>query len=131
MIEEYTRDFYCEIVPDRTQNTFSALSDRYIEKRSIIITDGYASYPVAVLNNQCSHLIVNHSQGFKNIEAFYANNIENLWSLFKYEWEKRRGVLKNYLEDFLLEFKFRYKYLRKFYSRDIRSIFKENYFSSL
>ncbi|KAG0434807.1 hypothetical protein DMUE_5018 [Dictyocoela muelleri] len=102
---------------------FSALFDRYIEKVSIIITDNHASYPGAVLNNQFSHLIVNHSQGFKNIEGFHTNNIENLWSLLKYERAKRRGVLKSSLEDFLLEFKFRYKYLRKNYTQEIFEAF--------
>ncbi|KAG0437475.1 hypothetical protein DMUE_3667 [Dictyocoela muelleri] len=100
MIEVNTKDFYYMIVPDKTQATFTRLFNIYIEKESIIITYGHASYPIAVQNIQYSHRIVNHSKGFVNIEGFHTNDIENLWYLFKYEIKKSRGVLKRALNNF-------------------------------
>ncbi len=112
LTEEGTRDFFYMIVPDRFQSTFSSIFKKYIERGSTIITDGHAFYPGAVSINGSIHQKVNHFRGFVNIEGFHTNNIEKVWSLLKYERRKRRGVLKSSLCDFLLEFRFRYGFLR-------------------
>lgn len=125
MIEEGSRDFRYFIVPNRTQETFSALFLEHIESETVIITDGHASYPGAVRNNRCLHQIVNHSRGFKNVEGFHTNNIENLWSLLKYERTKRRGVLKVSLTTFLKEFRYRYQYMRSSTSVEISAAFND------
>ncbi|KAG0441330.1 hypothetical protein DMUE_1126 [Dictyocoela muelleri] len=101
MIEERSREFYYSIVPNRSQEALSLLFKNFIKTGTLIITDGHTSYPRAVRSNHCHHKVVNHSRGFKNIEGFHTNNIENLWSILKYEINKRRGVVKTSLERFL------------------------------
>ncbi len=123
MIEEGSRDFHYVIVENRSQETFSLLFQNYIEKGTLIITDGHASYPGAVRLNECEQQVVNHPRGFKNAEGFHTNNIENLWSILKYEIKKRRGVLKISLKNFLEEFKFRYINLRSGSSEEINRAF--------
>ena len=54
------------------------------------------------------HIVVNHSAGFRNAEGFHTNNVENLWSIFKYEVERRRGIKMTAMQAFIEEFSFRY-----------------------
>lgn len=79
---------------------------------TIIISDGNPSYPSAVRNFGSQHIVVNDSVGFKNMEGFTTNNIENLWQLIKYEVKRRRGVLFSYAQRFIEEFVYRYNNLR-------------------
>ncbi len=100
-----------------------SLFSRYIEKETLIITDGHFSNLEAVHSNGCYHQIVNHSRNLKTIDGFHTNNIENLWSLLKYERTKRRGILKSSLDIFLCEFKFRYLFLKENTSEQIKNAF--------
>lgn len=125
IIEEDSKTFYYEIVENRKQETMQALFKRYIKEETIIVTDGHLSYPGAVRANNCYHQVVNHSRGFKNINGFHTNNIENLWSILKYEINKRRGVKKSALSTFLIEFKFRYENLRKLDTFILQDLFAE------
>ncbi len=70
MIEEGSREFRHFMVPNRTQETFTTLFMEHIEKGSLIITDGHASYPGSVLNNESAHQIVNHTRGLKTMMIF-------------------------------------------------------------
>lgn len=90
IIEQSSGRFKFEIVSDRTLNTFKNLLERHINPGTLVITDGHASYPGAVQYISGIHKVVNHSIGFKNEEGFHTNNIENLWSLIKYEIGKRK-----------------------------------------
>jgi hypothetical protein len=112
IIEQGTGSIRLEIVPNRRSETIKDLFSRHIAPGSTIITDGHRYYPSAVAYIQGHHIIVNHSYGFKNIEGFHTNNIENLWSLLKYEVKKRRGVLKSNTQVFLNEFWLRYTRIR-------------------
>ncbi|KAI5150406.1 hypothetical protein ENBRE01_1480 [Enteropsectra breve] len=85
IIEKETGRFKFETVPDRKQETFENLFARYINRGTTVITDGHASYPGAVRSIDGIHIVVNHSIGFRNSEGYHTNNIENLWSLIKYE----------------------------------------------
>lgn len=64
-IEEQSGKIKVEIVPNRAANTISELFKRHYAPDLTIITDGHKSYPSAV-----SHIIVNHSIGFKNLMGF-------------------------------------------------------------
>jgi ISXO2-like transposase domain len=109
IIEQGTGSIRLEIVPNRRSETIKDLFSRHIGPGSTIITDGHRSYPSAVAYIQSHHIIVNNnSDGFKNIEGFHTNNIENLWSLLKYEAKRRRGVLKSNTQVFLNELWLRY-----------------------
>lgn len=125
MIEENSSKIKYEIVPNRSLETFKNLFERNINKESIIITDGHASYPGAVDHVRGIHKVVNHSRGFKNEEGFHTNNIENLWSILKYEIKKRRGVISTNIPTFLKEFDFRYKNIRNRNSVNVRAVFED------
>ena len=101
------------ILPDRTANTFISIFKEHIADGSIIYTDGHRSYPQAVEAIDSVHGVVNHSAGFKTIEGFHTNNIENLWSILKYEVRRRRGVVMANVGTFICEFTFRYANLRE------------------
>ena len=123
IIEENTKDIRLEIVENRSLETFKEIFERNIEPGSTVITDGHRSYPGAVFNINGTHKVVNHSIGFKNIEGFHTNNIENLWSIMKYEVKKRKGILKSNIPRFLKEFKFRYLNLRNRSQSEILCVF--------
>lgn len=125
LIEEQTGKIKLIIVPDRKIETLKILFESNIKKFSTIITDGHPSYPGAVSHIEGTHIIVNHSKGFKNAEGFHTNNIENLWSIMKYEIKRRRGVLKSNISNFLCEFKYRYENLRKRSQSEIRRCWNE------
>lgn len=122
IIEENTNEIRLKILNDRTSTTFAEIFKEKIKLKTKIITDGHASYPQAVGAIEGEHVIVNHSQGFKNVEGFHTNNIENLWSLLKYELKRRRGVKKSNIEEFLFEFEFRYRKLRKRSQSEVREV---------
>jgi ISXO2-like transposase domain len=111
-IEQNSRRVKLEIVPDRKVETFKNLFERHIIPYTTIVTDGHQSYPGAVRHIGGRHIIVNHSKGFTNIDGFHTNNIENLWSLMKYEIKRRKGIRKTCISAFLEEFHLRYCYLR-------------------
>jgi hypothetical protein len=69
----------------------------------VVHTDRHLSYPSAVRAINGVHIIVNHSSGFTNSEGFHKNEIENLWSLLKFEIGKRKGVNRSFFV-FLKEF---------------------------
>lgn len=77
---------------------------RNILPNSIIKSDGYPSYPRAIQNSLCTHISINHSEGFTNEFGDHTNMIENIWSHFKTELRTRRGVMLENMSDFAREF---------------------------
>ena len=71
---------------------------------SIIVTDGYPSYPSAVTNFGSRHEVVNHSIGFMNADGAHTNQIENIWSHLKQEYRARGGINRGRIILFLKEF---------------------------
>ncbi|KCZ77993.1 hypothetical protein H311_00987 [Anncaliia algerae PRA109] len=57
--------------------------EKCIKRGSLIITDGYPSYSTAVKKFNSFHVIVNHTEGFKNSEDFHTNSIENFGAILK------------------------------------------------
>ena len=66
------------VLPDQTVNSFKRFLIENVNKNSIIKTDGFKSYPEAVSAANCTHLIVNHSEGFVAPDGTHTNLIENL-----------------------------------------------------
>lgn len=59
------------------------LSNIYVEKESIIRTDGFAFDRSLVVDFCSVHQIVNHSIGFTNENDEHTNKIEYLWNYLK------------------------------------------------
>lgn len=112
IIEQESKRIKLFIVENRRSDTFLQIFQENLHQGTVIISDGYSSYPNAVRRFGSRHIVVNHSRGFKNFEGFTTNNIENLWQLLKYEVKRRRGVLFVYAQRFIEEFVFRYNNLR-------------------
>jgi transposase-like protein len=72
-----------ELINDRKSSTMLDLFRERVRPGSVIVTDGYPSYPSAVKNFCSEHEVVNHSIGFVNAEGGHTDQIENLWSHLK------------------------------------------------
>lgn len=105
------KNFFLVLVPNRRAETIYDVFTRYIKKETVIITDGYPSYPAAVKKFGSIHKVVNHSIGFKNEEGFHTNGIENLWSHLKKTYRERAGINKKRIDLFLKEFEWKKKEL--------------------
>ncbi|WUR04537.1 DDE-TNP-IS1595 domain-containing protein [Vairimorpha necatrix] len=68
---------------------------KYILPGTIIVSDGYSSYPKAVANFGSVHELVNHSKGFVNGEGGHTNQIENFWSNLDHDYRKRSELNYN------------------------------------
>lgn len=104
IIEENSRELRMEVLPDRRVNTFSDFFVRNLLPGTTIKSDGYPSYPQAVRNANCNHIVVNHSVGFTNENGDHTNLIENVWAHLKTELRTRRGVMLNNMKIFVKEF---------------------------
>lgn len=107
-----SRKLFLVLVPNRRQETLFDVFKKFIKPGSLLVTDGYPSYPGAVREFGSVHVVVNHSLGFKNEEGFTTNNIENVWSHFKTMYRSRHGLCHNLIPTFVEEFVFRKKNLR-------------------
>lgn len=125
IIEEHSGEMIIEIVPNRKISTLTSLICKHVKLNSLIISDGYPSYPMAVKNSFCFHEVVNHSTGFKNSQGYTTNNIENLWSQIKYQEKKKLGIKRCFINKFLQEFRFRYYHLKQGNYNDIGSVWYE------
>lgn len=96
-----------EVLPNRRIDTLTDFFQRNINPGSIIKSDGYPSYPQSVANINCFHVVVNHNNGFINVQGDHTNFIENIWSHFKTELRSKRGILYNNLSKYIVEFVWR------------------------
>ena len=76
--------FVLKLVPNRKDPTILNMVEECVVPGSIIVTDGYPSYPRAVTEFGSCHEVVNHSVGFVNAQEAHTNQIENLWSHLKH-----------------------------------------------
>lgn len=106
-------ELFMKLVPNRRKETILRVMREFIKRNSIIVTDGYPSYPPAVHDFESVHIIVNHSEGFRNNDGYTTNYIENVWSHFKTEYRSRHGLPHSQIELFIEEFVFRKKHLLK------------------
>lgn len=97
------RIFLC-LVEDRTIESLYDCFCRYLLPGTIIVTDGWASYPRAAAMFGSVHHIVPHVHGFVNDDGYHTNLIENLWSHLKAEYKIRRGINVANMINFIFEF---------------------------
>ena len=69
------RNFVLKLVPNRKVPTILDMFEEYVVPGSIIVTDGYPSYPKAVTEFGSCHEVVNHSVGFVNAQEAHTNQI--------------------------------------------------------
>jgi hypothetical protein len=109
--ESNKKKFFMKIVPNRQAITLKNVVEQFVHPGSILVTDGYPSYPVVACSLNMSHFVVNHSEGFTNQTGDHTNNIENLWSHLKLSISSKHGVMNSNISAFLNEFEFRKKHL--------------------
>ena len=99
------RNFYCQVVDDRTGGTLISTMLRHIDTRSTINTDCWRGYN-SVRAFFHGHGKVNHSRGFIDRETgVYTNRIEGNWSGLKRQVPYRCRTRQNvfiYLIRFML-----------------------------
>lgn len=106
-----SQSFFLELVENRKSSTILELLKRRVKEGTIIVTDGYPSYPSAVRLFGAVHHVVNHTEGFVNADGMHTNLIENLWGHLKQEYRSRNGVNKERMQYFLIEFEWKKKNL--------------------
>ncbi|KCZ80474.1 hypothetical protein H312_02111, partial [Anncaliia algerae PRA339] len=92
---------------------------------SIFFTEGYPSYPTVAENLSLQHHIVNHNEGFVNEDGIHSNNIEGFWSYLKLEMRRQGGVLRNNIDEWLVDFTFRKRYLKNYDFNTVKNIYIE------
>ncbi len=123
--ENFKSKFFLKVVPNRKAATLEEVIKEYVLPGSILVTDGYPSYPIAARNLNMVHCVVNHTEGFKNLNGDHTNNIENLWSHLKLVIASKYGVMKHNIKYLLYEFEFRKRYLDYQDKNNITTIFLE------
>ncbi|KAG0437938.1 hypothetical protein DMUE_3404, partial [Dictyocoela muelleri] len=116
---------FLELVPNRLASTLNDVLRRNVKEGSIIVSDGYPSYPTAVGLFGSEHIIVPHNIGFVNSEGYNTNLIENMWSHLKVEYKIRRGIQKENLVDFIYEFYFKKYFIKTRTKSSISTGFKK------
>lgn len=95
------QNFVLKLILNRKVPTIFNIFEENIVLGSIIITDGYPSYPSTVAIFKSCHKVVNHSVEFINTLRVYTNQIENMWSDFKYAFQKHSDINKGIINLFL------------------------------
>jgi hypothetical protein len=104
------RNLFLVLVPNRKHETMLGVFKIFIMPGSFLVTVGYPSYISSVREFGSSHIVVNHSLGFKNEAGYTTNKIENVWSHFKTMYRSRTGFatieFRISLKNFYFEKKF-------------------------
>jgi transposase-like protein len=108
IVEKYDKSkFYVTRIPNRTVETITRVLENKIGVGSILVSDGYPSYPGLARNLGLTHRVVNHSIGFVNENGDHTNGIENVWSQMKSVMNIQHGVKREDIDMWLEEFMFR------------------------
>ena len=112
---------YFTIVPKRDQKTLEHCIGQWVKQGSIIVSDEWMAYR-HLTEHGYFHFTVNHSENFVNpITRFRTQRIESMWASVK-NWKRKHGYKdRNYLQDYLLEFCYRYNHHTDFvtFMRDL------------
>ncbi len=105
------RNQHAVIVPikDRTEPTLKGNIDKYIKKKSYVMTDTAAAYGGLDCSDY-SHFTLNHSKDeFSKGDGIHSNTIEGLWgNLKKVLYGIHHGVKKKNLMNYVSEFLIKY-----------------------
>ena len=101
---------YFTIVPKRDQQTLEQCIGHWVKQGSVIVSDEWRAYR-HLTEHGYFHFTVNHSENFVNpITRFHTQRIEYMWACVK-NWKRKHGYKDhNYLQDYLLEFCYRYNH---------------------
>ena len=91
------RNFVLKLVPNRKVPTILDVFEEHVVPGSIIVTDGYPSYPRAVTEFGSCHEVVNHSVGFVNAQGAHTNQIESLCHILSMPIENVEVLIKGEL----------------------------------
>ena len=117
------RKLFLFIAPNRKKETILYMLNKFVKPGSIIVTDGYPSYPYSVQKFNSVHKVVNHTTGFKNEEGYTTNKIENILSHFKTVYRSRHGLNHCRIPSFINEFVSRKSFAFKRSSAGNRRVF--------
>jgi transposase-like protein len=121
------RNFVLKIIPNRKKETIFEFFKQYVRPGSIIVTDGYPSYPWAVRQFGSVHYVVNHSEGFSTQGGTNTNQIENLWSHLKQQYRAQGGVNKKRIKIFLNEFVWKKRNVNNYDPESLQSKFNHRH----
>jgi transposase-like protein len=106
---------FLEIVKKRDMRTLSSVIQRKVDRRTIVITDGWRGYR-GLLSLGYNHSIVNHSENFvsQTDPTVHTQSVESMWSRLRRFLNKKGGYRRTHLPLYLLEFVFRVSYVDVF-----------------
>lgn len=119
------KNFFVQRVENRKINTLSKVLESKICVGSMLYTDGYKSYPKVAENLALNHRIVNHSEGFKSADGTNTNGIEGFWAILKDKLRREHGVMREKIDDWLVEFTFYRRYVQSKNGEEISYVFFE------
>ena len=103
--------FFIKRVENRRIETITACLEGNILIGSKLYSDGYPSYPAVAANLFLNHEIVNHNRGFVTEDGVHTNNIEGFWAHLKSMMRKEHGVKRENIDDWLIQYSFKRRYL--------------------
>lgn len=108
---ENNKQFFAEIVADRTTKTLLSVIKRRIRKGSIIMSDKWKAYN-CLKDNGYQHFTINHSENFvdPNNPLIHTQGIESKWAKIKRKIKAKGLNLKQHMEEYILEYMYRQKF---------------------
>lgn len=120
---ETTKEIRLSVLDNRSHANIKQFLESNVMPGTIIKTDGYPSYPRAIREIGCIHLLVNHTEGFVSNDGVHTNLIENVWAHLKTDLRSKRGIMFKNLSHFILEWSMHYNMVKKKKKADIDDIF--------
>ena len=103
------RSMFAEVIEQRDQTSIVAALSRHVRPGSIIVTDCWRGYNGIAESLSSTHITVNHSIGFVNLEnGACTNAIEGTWAGMKVRIPKRSRTT-DFIGDHLMEYIWRRK----------------------
>lgn len=127
VVEGDCKKFFLKLVLNRKVETMLEVFRECILPGSVLVTDGYPSYPRAVREFGSVHEVVNHNHGFVTVDGVNTNQIENLWSHLKQDYRGRVGVNHSRIVLFINEF----SWIKKNITHSIASTHKTGFITLL
>lgn len=106
-----TKKFVLKRVENRQITTLSNALEGIILVGSNLVSDGYPTYPGVALNLYLNHNVVNHTLGFVAPDGSHSNSIEGFWSHLKSTMRKEHGVMRENIDNWLIQYTFKRRYL--------------------
>lgn len=119
------QNFILKKIPDRRIESLTSALEGKIRVNSEMHTDGHPSYPAVANNLAVNHKIVNHSRGFRSEDRTHTNGIEGFWAHLKTSMRKEHGVKRDDIDDWLIQYTFKRRFLMNCDREEIKIIYSE------